>query len=59
MSTYTVATTKAEADDHLEILRQERGFDGTQVEKSALVQSLDQALNMYIPTYPLEYGILN
>ncbi|KAF5550145.1 hypothetical protein FPHYL_9467 [Fusarium phyllophilum] len=42
----SIATTKAEADAHLETLRQKRGVGRGQEEESVLVQSLDQALKM-------------
>ncbi|KAJ4030372.1 hypothetical protein NW753_013911 [Fusarium oxysporum] len=42
----SVATTKAEADAHLETLRQKRGVGREQPEESVLVQSLDQALKI-------------
>ncbi|RKL19789.1 hypothetical protein BFJ68_g3268 [Fusarium oxysporum] len=42
----SVATTKAEADAHLETLRQRRGVGREQPEESVLVQSLDQALKI-------------
>ncbi|KAF5723298.1 hypothetical protein FMUND_1932 [Fusarium mundagurra] len=44
----SVATTKAEADAHLETLRQKRGVGRGQQEESVLVQSLDQALKMRV-----------
>jgi len=44
----SVATTKAEADAHLETLRQKRGVGREQPEESVLVQSLDQALKMRV-----------
>ncbi|KAF5689039.1 hypothetical protein FDENT_4541 [Fusarium denticulatum] len=44
----SVATTKAEADAHLETLRQKRGVGRGQEEESVLVQSLDQALKMRV-----------
>ncbi|RBR16398.1 hypothetical protein FVER53590_27534 [Fusarium verticillioides] len=42
----SIATTKAEADAHLETLRQKRGVGRGQQEESVLVQSLDQALKI-------------
>nr|RBQ85652.1 hypothetical protein FVER53263_20766 [Fusarium verticillioides] len=44
----SIATTKAEADAHLETLRQKRGVGRGQQEESVLVQSLDQALKMRV-----------
>lgn len=44
----STATTKAEADAHLETLRQKRGVGREQPEESVLVQSLDQALKMRV-----------
>ena len=43
------ATSKAEADADIEKLRQERGFSGQELQESALVSSLQNALDMQVP----------
>ncbi|RYP37876.1 hypothetical protein DL767_002748 [Monosporascus sp. MG133] len=43
-----IASTRAEADAELQQLREQRGIQGQELRDSALVSSLDQALNMCV-----------